>query len=195
LYAQTQSVSRSATFAGKNEIGTQLGFQGSLGATTPGGLKLFIDYSRQMGRYVWLNFKVNPIFAVGANRATCFDRVGNPYDCSTSAGLEGDGHAIDLLAGVKLKFPLARIALVPYCNINAGVTPIFGRPRNDDGAALVLHTGGGLKYFVTPHVGLGGELNITLGPGFYSETCSGCGNGHTELYRAIDLGVGAEFIL
>jgi hypothetical protein len=193
--AQQVQVSKRATFAGKNELGAQLGFQGSMGATTPAGVKLFIDYARQLGDYVWLNFQVNPIFAVGSTRAVCYDRFGNPFDCNSGSGLEGDGHAIDLLAGIKLKFPIQRVALVPYANIQAGVVPIFDRPRNDNGAAVVLHTGGGLRYFVTPHVGLGGEFNFTLGPGFYSETCNNCQNSHTEFYRAIDFGIGAEFIL
>jgi hypothetical protein len=193
--AQQVQVEKQATLAGKNEIGAQLGFQGSMGGTTPAGVKVFIDYARQMTNYVWLNFQVNPIFAVGATRSVCYDRFGNPYDCSSSSGLDGDGHAIDLLAGIKLKFPLRQVALVPYANIQAGVVPIFDRPRDDNGAAIVLHTGGGLRYFVTPHIGLGGEFNFSLGPAFYSERCNGCSNGHTEFYRGIDFGIGAEFVL
>jgi hypothetical protein len=182
--AQTY-VSRSMSgFPGKDEISTQLGFQASLGGTTPGGFKLFIDYSHRMNNLVWLNFKLNPTFGVGDARGVCYDRFGNPYDCGV--GFDGNGYAIDLLGGVKLKW-MTRYKLMPYADIDAGVVPVFARPGGDNGAAIVLYTGGGLKYFVTPRIGLGGEINFTLGPGIYS--------GHTEFYRAFNMGIGAEFIL
>lgn len=171
-------------FPGKDEISTQLGFQASLGGTTPGGFKLFIDYSHRLNNLVWLNFKFNPTFGFGGGTTVCYDRFGNPYDCSY--GFPGNGYAIDILAGVKLKW-MTRIHLMPYANIDAGVIPVFARPGGDDGAAVALHTGGGLKYFVTPRIGVGGELDFTLGPGFYQ--------GHTEFYRAFNLAIGAEFIL
>lgn len=184
-FAQTAAVSRQYNgMPGKDEISTQLGFQASLGGTTPGGFKLFVDYSHRLNNLVWLNFKFNPTFGFGGYAGTCYDRFGNPYDCS--AGFPGDGYAIDIMAGVKLKW-MTRIHLMPYANIDAGVIPIFARPNNDDGAALALHTGGGLRYFITPRIGLGAEIDFTLGPGFYS--------GHTEFYRAFNFAMGAEFIL
>ena len=197
--AQTQppvegTVSRRAAVDGKNEISTQLGFQGSLGATTPAGLKVELDYARKLTNLVWLDFKVNPIFGVGPNRAICVDNSGATFDCGS--GAYADGHAIDFLAGVKLKFPIARVpALVPYAQANVGVVAIFARPQNDDGAGFIFRTGGGVKYFVTRHVGLGGELNVTLGPAWYSASCNACNNAHTEFYRAIDFALGAEFVL
>jgi hypothetical protein len=198
--AQTQpppvqgSVSRGAAVDGKNEISAQLGFQGSLGATTPAGVKVNFDYARRLTNLVWLDFKVNPIFGVGPNRAICGNPGNGFYDCGS--GAYADGHAIDFIAGVKLKFPVARVpALVPYAQAGIGAVAIFSRPQQDDGGGLILHTGGGLKYFVTRHVGLGGELNVTLGPAWYSASCNGCNNAHTEFYRAIDFAVGAEFVL
>src|SRR5207245_2070504 len=186
--------SRRAAVDGKNEISAQLGFQASLGATTPAGIKVDFDYARRLTDLVWLDFKVNPIFGVGPNRAICVDRGGGLYDCGS--GAYADGHAIDFLAGVKLKFPVARVPrLVPYAQAGLGVAAIFSRPTNDNGAGFIFHTGGGLKYFVTPHVGLGGELNVTLGPAWYSETCPNCNNAHTEFYRAVDFALGAEFVL
>jgi hypothetical protein len=188
--AQAQSqpleVSRTAVMQGKNEISTQLGFQASLGGTTPSGVKMFFDYSRYLGSVVWLNFKLNPTFAASA-RVTC-----NGYDCGY--GLIGDGDSLDVLAGVKLKFPMVH-KLVPYANINVGVVGIYDRPYGDDGAAAVFRGGGGLRWFVTPHVAIGGEMNFTLGGGFYGETCPGCQNGHNEFYRAFDMALGAEFVL
>jgi len=191
LASAQMSVARSASFAGQNEISTQLGFQASMGGGTPSGAKLFIDYSRHLKSFVWLNAKLNPTFSAEGRRV-CYDNLG-PYDCGI--GLDGNGHAIDALIGVKLKFPTRNPHIVPYANINVGVVGVFSRPGNDDGAAGVIHTGGGLRYFLTPHVALGGEMNFTLGGAHYTESCRGCGNDHNEFYRAFDMGMGAEFIL
>jgi hypothetical protein len=178
-------------FVGPNELTAEMGLQASLGGTTPGGFKLFFDYARRMSNLVWLDFKVNPTFDTGYRQGVCYDQFGDPYACGYS-GLYGNGYAIDLLAGAKFKWLVVRNKLMPYCNINGGVVPVFSRPNGDDGAAIVVNTGGGLKYFVTPHVGLGGEINLTLGPGFYGGPNN---TGHNELYRAFNFGVGAEFIL
>jgi hypothetical protein len=184
--AQSQSVTRqSNSFAGKDELSPAMGFQAGLGGTTPGGFKLFFDYSHRLTNLVWLNFKVNPTFGVGTASRICYDQFGNAYDCG-SGPFEGNGYAIDLLAGVKLKW-MTRVHVMPYANIDAGVIPIFARPAGDNGAAVAVHTGGGVKYFVTPRIGVGGELDFTLGPGFYSN--------HTEFYRAFNFAIGAEFLL
>lgn len=183
--AQTSYVERRMDgFGGKNELSAQLGFQASLGGGTPGGFKMFFDYSHRLSQLVWLNFKVNPTFGYGEGRTICYDQFGNAYDCGT--GFDGNGYAVDLLAGVKLKW-MTRFHLVPYASVNGGVVPVFARPAGDNGAAVVINSGGGLKYFLTPHIGLGGEITFTLGPGFYS--------GHTEFYRAFNMGIGAEFVL
>jgi hypothetical protein len=187
--AQPLGVSRAARLAGKNEISTQLGFQGGLGGATPGGAKLFFDYARQLSPIVWLNVQVNPMFAVAAGR--CVDRFGFTYDCGI---VGGNGHAVDALVGVKLKFPQSRAPIVPYAHVSGGVVGIFNRPYNDNGAAVVARFGGGFRWFVTPHVGLGAEMAFTLGGAFYSESCAGCRDAHNEFYRAIDMGFGAEFV-
>jgi hypothetical protein len=188
------TVSRGAVVVdGKNEISAQLGFQASLGATTPAGIRLNFDYARRLTNLLWLNFKLAPVFGVGPNRAVCQDR-GGLYDCGS--GGYALGHAIDVIGGVKLKFPIARIpALIPYAQLGLGAAIMFNRPANDNGAGFVFRTGGGLKYFVTKNIGLGGELSVTMGPAWYSETCTNCNNGHTEFYRAIDFALGAEFVL
>ena len=190
-FAQQMGVERHMSgFAGRDEISTQIGFQASLGGGTPDGFKLFIDYSHRLTDLVWLNFKINPTFSAGGSRSICVDNSGNEYDCSS--GFQGDGYAIDLLAGIKLKW-MTRIHLMPYVNIDGGVVPIFARPQHDDGAALIVHTGGGVKYFITPRVALGGEVNFGLGPAFYSQ--GNFNNSHNELYRAFNLAFGAEFLL
>src|SRR5262245_53197289 len=93
---------------GKNEISAQMGGQASLGATTPAGIRLQFDYSRRLTDLVWLNFKLNPTFGVGANRAICTDRFGNVFECGGyESGLFAAGHALEALAGIKLKFAVA----------------------------------------------------------------------------------------
>jgi hypothetical protein len=191
--AQRMEVSRSATLDRNNELSAQTGFQASLGGTTPAGLKLFFDYSHRMTDLVWLNVKLDPTFATGGVRGTCYDAIGRAFDCG--GALDANGYALDALAGVKLKFPLRRVALMPYCNFNGGLVGIFSRPQGDGGVAVVARTGGGLRYFVTPHIAVGGELQLTLGPAFYSQRCPNCNDPHNELYRAIDFAVGAEFNL
>jgi len=185
------AISRSmGGFPGKDELSAQLGFQASMGGTTPNGFKLFIDYSHRLTPLVWLNFKLNPTFGATGDRSVCYNNSGAVWDCST--GFAEEGWALDILAGVKLKW-MTRVKVMPYANINLGVVPIFARPNEDSGAAVVLHTGGGLKYFVTPRIGIGGEVDFTLGPAFYSS--SNYVRSHNEFYRAFNLAVGAEFIL
>jgi hypothetical protein len=194
VLAQSQpsaTISRSASFPGSNELSAHVGFQGSLGGTTPGGVKLFFEYSRRLTDIVWFNAELNPTFATGGTSTVCVDRFGRSYDCGI--GFSANGDAIDALAGIKLKFPLARIALLPYVNLVGGIVGIFDRP--DNGAALVVRAGGGLKYFITPRVGLGGEIDFALGGAFYSDSCGNCADHHNEFYRAVDFAVGAEFIL
>ena len=111
---------------------------------------MFFDYSHRLSNLVWLNFKLNPTFGAGETRTICYDQFGNAYDCGT--GFDGNGYAIDLLAGVKLKW-MTRIHLMPYASANAGVVPVFARPAGDNGAAVVFNTGGGVKYFITPRIG------------------------------------------
>jgi hypothetical protein len=192
-HAESLEVSRRAVMQGRNEISTQLGFQASMGGATPAGPKLMFDYSRYMGSIVWLNFKLNGTFDATARGALCVDGAGRAYDCSV--GFSGNGHAVDVLAGVKLKFPIARYKLVPYVNLNVGLVGIADRPAGDDGVAGIFRPGGGLKWFITPHVAVGGEIDIALGGAYYQQTCPNCANAHSEFYRAFDLGLGAEFIL
>jgi hypothetical protein len=161
-----------------------------MGGGTPNGFKMFFDYSHRLTDLVWLNFKLNPTFDAGGDRTICTDNQGNVWDCSSGFG--DNGWAIDLLGGVKLKW-MTRVHVLPYANIDVGVVPIFGRPADDNGAAVVLHTGGGVKYFVTPRIGVGGELDFTLGPAFYS--AGNLPRSHTEFYRAFNFAVGAEFLL
>jgi hypothetical protein len=132
-------------FSGKNELSGQLGFQASLGGGTPGGFKMFFDYSHRMSNLVWLNFKLNPTFGAGETRTVCVDQFGNTYDCGT--GFDGNGYAIDILAGVKLKWMIQRIHLMPYANANAGVVVRHAahRPRRRD---LVHH---GPRLLLGPH--------------------------------------------
>jgi hypothetical protein len=176
----------------RNEVSARTGFQASLGGTTPSGVKFLFAYDRRVSELVWLDFELNPSFAVGDVRGTCYDAAGRAFDCG--GALVGNGQAIDVLGGVKLKPPGAR-RLVPYANAGGGVVAIFDRPQGDGGFAAVLRGGGGVDYFVTPHLSLGGELQLTGGPAVYSHTCNACTNGHDEIYRAFDLAFGAAVVM
>jgi hypothetical protein len=191
--AQSLSVARPAPFVGRNEISAQIGFQAGLGGSTPGGLKLFFDYSRHMRGIVWWNIKVNPTFGTGSAGTICYDSFGYTYVCGPGFG--GNGHAIDFLSGVKLKIPATRVPLVGYVNLAGGLVALIGRPYPDDGVAVVFRPGGGFKYFVTPHIGVGAELSIGIGPAFHSATCTTCNNSRTDVYGTFELATGAEFIL
>ena len=46
--AQTYVSRRMDGFPGKDELSGQLGFQASLGGATPGGFKMFFDYSHRL---------------------------------------------------------------------------------------------------------------------------------------------------
>jgi hypothetical protein len=185
-------ISRSAPAGDANEFTTQLGLQTSLGGNTPAGFKLFFDYARRLGYLVWLDFQVNTMFGVGPVHGTCYDGTGHAFDCG--GAVDANGHAIDVLAGIKLRFPVRRAPLIPYVGVNGGVVAVYDRPARDNGAAVVARMGGGIRYFPTRHVGIGGEVALTLGPAFYSDTCSDCNDSHVAFYRAFDFSTGVEFL-
>jgi hypothetical protein len=191
--AQSHSVSRPAPLAGRNELSAQIGFQAGLGGSTPGGFKMFFGYSRHLRGIFWWNLKVDPTFGAGSPGTICYDSFGYPYPCGP--GFSGNGHAIDFLGGVKLKIPAPRVPLVGYLSIDGGLVGLVGRPYYDDGVAVIFRPGGGFKYFVTPHIGVGAEVNIGIGPAFHSATCSTCSNARTDVYGTFELATGAELVL
>src|SRR5262245_12578990 len=86
--APVGTVTRGAAFASPNELSAQLGFQAALGGTTPGGFKLFFDYSRRLSDLVWFNVKLNPAFGASA-RTVCVSN-GATVDCGIGFDANGD---------------------------------------------------------------------------------------------------------
>jgi hypothetical protein len=191
---------------GKNEISIHVGGQAGLGGYSvtgangvffaaggpPSGFKLLFDYSyrvRDDGPFtLWLNLGSNLTIGGGCNYI-----AGNHYYC----GLANNGDTIEPFFGVKMKFRTP-IPLVPYAKIDGTLVGIFARFCGDNGVAVAARLAGGLKYFLTRNVGVGAELAMTVGPGFYGGASAACTDyyygSHVELYAAFDLGVGAEFV-
>jgi hypothetical protein len=179
-------------FPGRNEISGHLGASGGYSATTPGGFKLQFDYSR-MGREgriasAWFNVGFSNIFGPSSRCAV----VGGFYDCRYG----NRGITIEPFIGVKIKFKTG-IPLVPYVKIDGTFIGILNRFCGDDGFAFGLRSGGGAKYFLTRHIGLGIELTWVIGPGFYGgpDLCYQTNfPTRTELYVGVDFLIGLEYV-
>ena len=150
---------------GRNELSGHIG--GAVGITdsTPGGFKLATEYGRKINQLVWFNAQLN--FVVGDDEYHHFA-----------------GDTIEMIAGIKLKFPTGRF--LPYAKIGGGLgIEFYG---GDHGATgLVFRGGGGLKYFVIPQLAVGGEIVLTVGPNFVRHD-------DTHAYLALDFLGGVEFV-
>jgi hypothetical protein len=173
---------------GKNEFSVHMGWQNGINGYgngfggPPTGFKVFLDYSFRFTELMWLNFGANLVFA-----GSC----GNNFNC-----FAGNGNTIEPEAGIKFKFVLNQIPLVPYAKADVVFVGIYNRPCNDNGFAIAGRASGGAKYFLTKNIGLGAETGFVAGPAFLNGTAA-CGvpNGaHGEFYFAWDIGLGAEFI-
>ena len=166
-------------------FGYKLAFGGQVGDAA--GLTLTPEYAYRFHRLVWFDVQVTQLFGFGARDGTCLN--------NTAALCYRGGWMTQLAAGVKIKIP-TKLPLVVEVPILIGINGIFNRECGDNGAAIpVLRTGGGLKYFIKPRIGLGANITFDLGPAFHDATrCKGGGR-YTDLYGAFDFSVGAEFIL
>lgn len=188
--AQIQS-SGPEIFPGPNEISGHLGASGGYNGTTPGGFKLQFDYSRMTRpfRYgsVWFNVGFSNIFGP-TNRCV---RVGNFYNC----GYGNSGITIEPFVGVKIKFTTG-IPLVPYIKLDGTFIGILSRFCGDNGVAFGVRSGGGVKYFLTRHIGLGVEFTWVIGPGIYTgpEQCYGPQPTRAELYLGVDYLIGLDYV-
>ncbi|HEY3353898.1 MAG TPA: hypothetical protein VGQ83_11665 [Polyangia bacterium] len=176
-------------FVGPYELSGMLGPSFGITDFTPGGFKLQNEFGYRVSQKTWFNAQLNftlggSDYYYGYGNRICYDQFGNPYRCG-GGGYHGfSGDAIELVAGVKLKFPKGR--LLPYAKFGGGfVFSFFG---GDYGAtALVFRGGGGLKYFVLRQLAVGGELMLAIGPDFVSN------GGGTHAYAALDLLGGIEW--
>lgn len=187
--AQVQT-SGPEVFPGKSEVSVHIG--GAFGATayTPGGFKFAANYALRLKDPVWLEFGFNSIFGFGG--AACFPKPDGKWDC----GYGSNGYTFEPLIGVKLKFPVRQVPIVPYAKIDGTFVAILNRYCGDTGFGFGVRGGGGAKYFLTRNIGVGAELTVLMGPALYT----GCdSNGfvsadHTEFMFSFDFSVGAEFI-
>jgi hypothetical protein len=168
-------------------MGYQAGFAGRF--ANPSGFKLFAEYARRFSDLVWLDLQANNVFGFGPSARTCYDRAGRPFPCD--ADHYYGGWEFELAIGVKLKIKTS-IPLVIEIPILAALEVLYNRQCGDTGVAPALRAGGGVKYFVTRAIGVGGGFNFALGPGFHGS--SDCFDTYTDFYGAFDFQVGAEFI-
>ncbi|MDW8280401.1 MAG: hypothetical protein RMK29_01735 [Myxococcales bacterium] len=177
------------SFSGK------FGFQAGLGGFTPGGFKLLLNYSHRFARShdqvvgVW--FLADLGFVVGPGIGVC----GPPealYECSAL----GYGSAVEIKGGIQLTFRTP-VPLVPYVKLAAAIAGVFGRDRCEDtGVGVPLAArGGGVRYFVTPHLAVSLGAEATLGPAFYSAGRDCFPGSHNEFWRAISVLAGLHYAL
>jgi hypothetical protein len=128
----------------------------------PGGGLVGTEYAHRLSQQTWFDLQLDMSF--GGTRDCFVDRAGF-VDC----GYYG-GQSLDIIAGAKWKFQTRNERLVPFAKVGGGLAFMFWPGQDNDGIAPVVRGGGGVKYFVTPMLGLGGEASVMFGPGFY-----GCG--------------------
>jgi hypothetical protein len=168
-------------------LGYQAGFGGSLGS--PSGLKLVADYAYKVQRFTWFNLQVGNTFGFGGHDGLCVN--------STDSQCYRGGWDFEIAAGVRLSWQLKRVPMNFEVPLLVGVDVLYNRDCGDNGAAFpVLKPGVRAKYFVTPRVGLGVGVNFAFGPSMHSGGASVCTTrSYTDFYGAVDILMGAEFIL
>jgi hypothetical protein len=161
-------------YPGKFELDAHFGFTAGILGGTPGGFK---------------HFGVNTVIG-GSGGAGCFYANGY-YNC----GFFGYGTAIEPGAGIKIKFKIQQVPLVPYIKANAVFMGVVNRYCGDNGFGFGGRVGGGAKYFITKNIGLGIEVSSLFGPAFYTgyRNCGTFFPSHVEFYWSFDVGIGAEF--
>jgi hypothetical protein len=168
-----------------NELSGNLG--GQVGVdNAPGGGLMGVEYAHRLSERAW--FDVNLDFSFGTSGCYYYtDRFGY-VDCGP---YYGNGSSLDLIAGVKWKFQTHNERLVPFAKVGGGLAFLFWPGPDNNGIAPVVRGGGGLKYFVLPQLGVGGEMNATFGPAFYSYNCAGCST--SDLYFAFNILASIEY--
>jgi hypothetical protein len=174
-------------FAGPNELTGQIGPSFGLTDNSPGGFKFANEYGYRLSNVTWFNVQLN--FTLGGERGWsgwewCYDPYGGRYRCGGWHGFSGD--AIEVVAGVKLKWPRGR--LLPYAKFGGGFAFSFWA-GDHAGTAVVFRGGGGVKYYVLRQLAIGGEGVLSIGPSFMRDW-----TGHdTGVYAGLDLLGGVEW--
>jgi hypothetical protein len=157
-------------FLKDNEVSLHLLLAGGLGDSW-GGTKVAIDYGYHLSGPTWLNLQLN------FQKGTC------PLFSSSCVG---SGTVFETLAGGKWKFP-TELPLVPYAKAAVGLIYLFPDQARS-AVGLALRIGGGINYFFFDWLGLGLEVGMSLGQGFFDASYT-AGHG----YAILDLGGGVEF--
>jgi hypothetical protein len=186
--ASSSLAARNFQLKGKNDLSGGFGFQAGLTDHTPGGFKWFNEYSRELGRIVWLNVQLN--FVLGGDyhygyNGTCYDGHGRPYACWYDDNRRFSGWAVETAIGAKLKWRLQKIPLQFHAKFGGIISPVF--MYSAEGVALGYRGGFGVRYFVVPSFGIGGEFMHDIGPVYINS------NVGWHLYATFDFGVTVEF--
>jgi hypothetical protein len=175
-------------FPSKHEISAHMGFQAGFGAQlgSTSGFKLDADYAYRFHQYIWFDANLGNVFGFGSADGVCARSV--------LATCYRGGWALELMAGVKLKFP-TRIPLVIEAPALVGVEVLYNRDCGDNGAAVpVVRTGAGVMYFLTKKIGVGAKFDVAFGPSFHGSSV--CKNqSYTDFFGYFDFLIGAEFVL
>lgn len=183
LVVATTGLAHAHNFTGNNELGGMIGGAINL-SNEPGGAKLFNEYGYRVSNISWFNLQLN--FTFGGNGQNCFvDPRSGFVACDRFSGQE-----IEMIAGVKFKFPTRNERLVPYAKVGGGLAFMFFPGADNDGVAAVFRGGGGVKYYVVPSLAVGGEMDLEFGPGFF-----GCGRSCTDttVFVGFDIAGGIEW--
>jgi hypothetical protein len=177
-------------FPSKHEVSAHMGFQagfgGKFGSTS--GFKLDADYAYKFHPFIWFDANLANVFGFGSSDGFCTHSIG--------ATCYRGGWALELMAGIKLKFT-TKIPLVIEAPVLIGVEVLYNRDCGDNGAGVpILKTGGGVKYFLTKRIGVGAKIDVAFGPGFHGSGSAICQNtSYTDFFGYFDFLVGAEFVL
>jgi hypothetical protein len=166
---------------GEDELDAMIG--GRVGVdNSPGGGLVGTEYAHRLSQQTWFDLQLDMSFG-GTNN--CWVNRAGFVDCG-----QWGGQSLDIIAGVKWKFQTRNERLVPFAKVGGGLAFLFWPGPDNDGIAPVVRGGGGVKYFVLPNLGLGGEMSAMLGPGFY-----GCGPNCTfsDLFFAFNIVGSVEF--
>jgi hypothetical protein len=182
LVVATAGFAHAHNFTGNNELDGMIGGAINL-ANEPGGAKLFNEYGYRVSNISWFNLQLN--FTFGGNGRDCFIDRNGFVACDRFSG-----QAVEMIAGVKFKFPTRHEKLSPYAKVGGGLAFMFFPGPDNDGVAAVFRGGGGVKYYVVPSLAVGGEMDMEFGPGFF-----GCGRDCTDttLFVGFDIAGGIEW--
>jgi hypothetical protein len=181
-------------FPSRHEISVHGGFQAGFGgkyASGTSGFKLEADYAYKFHPLMWFDLSVGNNFGFGNADSTCAGVFPGGATCYQG------GWALELLAGIKLKFT-TRIPIVVEVPVQLGVEVLYNRDCHDNGASVpVVRTGAGGMYFLTPRIGVGMKIDFAGGPSFHGKPdgCLPTAGSYTDFFGYVDFMFGAEFFL